>query len=276
MELARPLLCWCDWQRHAAEAFAARAGLQFYWLDKHSNSSLTQWRKQLMQAAHGWDAVLIWDELGLAMQVIEHPLPHPVRVDFLGGQMGWRSQHLSALRSELVAKACGVQKGKTPWVLDATAGLARDAWILAALGARVSLYERSPLVQQLLMQGLAAATDHPEANAVATRLQLHREDARDALAQWPLAQDHPEVIYLDPMFPHQDKSAKVKKEMLVFRSLVGADDDADDLLMLARAVAKQRVVVKRPRVAPDLAGQVPHQRLLGQSSRFDLYLPLSR
>ena len=33
----------------------------------------------------------------------------------------------------------------------------------------------------------------------------------------------PQVIYLDPMFPHRDKSALVKKEMRVFRPLVGDD-----------------------------------------------------
>ncbi len=33
----------------------------------------------------------------------------------------------------------------------------------------------------------------------------------------------PQVVYLDPMFPHKQKSALVKKEMRVFQSLVGPD-----------------------------------------------------
>ncbi|GKW44175.1 hypothetical protein PEC301879_40330 [Pectobacterium carotovorum subsp. carotovorum] len=56
-------------------------------------------------------------------------------------------------------------------------------------------------------------------------------------------------------------------------SLVGADDDADALLELARALAKKRVVVKRPGYAPPLAG-VPAQSMLEtKSHRFDFYLP---
>jgi hypothetical protein len=34
-----------------------------------------------------------------------------------------------------------------------------------------------------------------------------------------------QVVYLDPMFPHKQKSALVKKEMRVFQSLVGPDLD---------------------------------------------------
>ena len=57
------------------------------------------------------------------------------------------------------------------------------------------------------------------------------------------------MIYLDPMFPHRDKSALVKKEMQVFRTVVGDDDDSPALLKAALAVATYRVVVKRPRKA---------------------------
>ena len=96
--------------------------------------------------------------------------------------------------------------------------------------------------------------------------------ALTALAALPPEQ-RPEVVYLDPMFPHRDKSALVKKDMRVFRSVVGEDLDADALLAPARAVATKRVVVKRPRLAPDLAGVEPQQRMTGQSNRFDLYAP---
>lgn len=67
----------------------------------------------------------------------------------------------------------------------------------------------------------------------------------------------PQVIHLDPMFPSRDKSALVKKEMRLFKPLVGADDDAPDLLAAALALATHRVVVKRPRKAPSIAGATP-------------------
>ena len=79
------------------------------------------------------------------------------------------------------------------------------------------------------------------------------------------------MIYLDPMFPHRDKSAQVKKEMQVFRTVVGDDADAGELLEAALRVARYRVVVKRPRKAATLAGPDPGTRVEGKSSRYDIY-----
>jgi 16S rRNA (guanine1516-N2)-methyltransferase len=81
----------------------------------------------------------------------------------------------------------------------------------------------------------------------------------------------PQVIYLDPMFPHRDKSALVKKEMRLFRPLVGDDMDAPALLEAALALASHRVVVKRPRKAPCIEGPKPSHALEGKSSRYDIY-----
>jgi 16S rRNA (guanine1516-N2)-methyltransferase len=81
----------------------------------------------------------------------------------------------------------------------------------------------------------------------------------------------PQVVYLDPMFPHTEKAAQVKKEMQFFRELVGKDTDADSLLDQALSVASHRVVVKRPRKAPPLAGREPGLTLAGKANRFDIY-----
>lgn len=232
-------------------------------------------RAELPALLAGRDWVLWLDEAGLGLQAPGHPLPGPVRAEFLAGALGWRSQPGRGLAGELVAKACGVRQGRRPRVLDATAGLGRDGWILASLGCEVMLCERSPVVAALLASGLSRAAAVPAAAEVVGRLHLQATDALDLLQrlQGQPAAQRPDTVYLDPMFPHRDKSALVKLDMRLFRSLVGADDDADGLLPLARAVARRRVVVKRPRLAPDLAGQVPQERLLGKSSRFDLYLP---
>ena len=82
----------------------------------------------------------------------------------------------------------------------------------------------------------------------------------------------PDVVYLDPMFPHREKSALVKKEMRVFQELVGADNDADDLLDFAYPLASKRVVVKRPDYAEDLDGVKPHSVIETKKNRFDLYI----
>ncbi|MDN6229046.1 MAG: class I SAM-dependent methyltransferase, partial [Enterobacterales bacterium] len=84
----------------------------------------------------------------------------------------------------------------------------------------------------------------------------------------------PEVVYLDPMYPHKQKSALVKKEMRVFQSLVGADLDADALLAPARALATKRIVVKRPDYAPPLADVPAHAVTTTKNHRFDIYTPL--
>jgi 16S rRNA (guanine1516-N2)-methyltransferase len=82
----------------------------------------------------------------------------------------------------------------------------------------------------------------------------------------------PDVVYLDPMFPHKKKSALVKKEMRVFQSLVGPDLDADALLPAALAVAGKRVVVKRPDYAGWLNEMAPNSAIETKSNRFDLYI----
>ena len=49
--------------------------------------------------------------------------------------------------------------------------------------------------------------------------------------------DYADVVYLDPMIRINKKSALVKKEMRVFQHLVGADLDADELLLPALQLA---------------------------------------
>ncbi|MES3041237.1 MAG: class I SAM-dependent methyltransferase [Pseudomonadota bacterium] len=226
------------------------------------------------------ETVVLWlDDAGLGLQAIEKPLPAPVRVDFASDALRWRMAQGGG-GGEAVVKACGIKPvaAGTPRlrVLDATAGWGRDSWLLAHVGADVQSCERSPVVQALLRDGLARAAATVQTAETAARIQLHEGSAQDVLLklrELPAA-ERPETVYLDPMFPHRDKSALVKLDMRLFRQVVGSDDDADELLALARQVATRRIVVKRPRHAPDLAGVAPHQRMEGQSNRFDLYAPV--
>jgi 16S rRNA (guanine1516-N2)-methyltransferase len=169
----------------------------------------------------------------------------------------------------MIAKAVGVQQGVRPVVLDATAGLGRDAFVLAELGCPVMLIERQPLIAALLEDGMQRALVDAEVGPIMARMHLIHGNAIDLMRTW--AEEPPQVIYLDPMFPHRDKSALVKKEMRLFRPLAGDDDDAPALLESALALASHRVVVKRPRKAPAIAGEKPGYVLEGNSSRFDIY-----
>lgn len=194
--------------------------------------------------------------------------PGPVRVDFAEGAVAHRRLHGGGL-GQMIAKAVGLQPGIRPRVLDATAGLGRDAFVLAQLGCEVTLLERQPVVHLLLADGLARGRDDAELRPILDRMPLQAGDAIDGLRHWP--GDPPQVIYLDPMFPERDKRALVKKEMRLFHALVGGDDDAPQLLSAALALATHRVVVKRPRKAPPLEGPTPGYTLEGKACRYDIY-----
>ena len=208
----------------------------------------------------------------LALAGDERQYGKPLSVDFVSGKAAHRRQ-FGGGRGQLVAKACGLTKGITPSVVDATAGLGRDAFVLASLGAPVLMIERVAAIAALLQDGLTRAAVAEETATIAARMCLRHGDAAEQLvALVAEAEFAPQVIHLDPMFPHREKSALVKKEMRVFRELAGDDDDAPRLLEAALEVATHRVVVKRPRKAPPIAGPAPQHTLEGKTSRYDLYV----
>lgn len=205
---------------------------------------------------------------GLQIAELATDAAGPVRADFLAGAAAHRRQYGGG-GGQMIAKAVGVQPGVRPSVLDATAGLGRDAFVLAELGCAMTLIERQPIICALLTDGLRRAAADSEVAAIVARMPLACGDAITLMRAW--SGTAPQVIYLDPMFPERDKSALVKKEMRIFRALAGGDDDAPELLAAALALASHRVVVKRPRKAPAIAGQRPAYALVGKSSRFDVY-----
>ncbi|MDX1754498.1 MAG: class I SAM-dependent methyltransferase [Marinobacter sp.] len=216
-----------------------------------------------------YGVLMFFDDRGLALQVTGKGAPGPVRVDFTSGKAGYRREHGGGT-GQLIAKAVGLQKTRVPLhVLDATAGLGQDAFVLAGLGCRVTLFERSPVIHALLADGLARGRLSESTASIMARMALRVGSSIDWLrSAGPQVAD---IIYLDPMFPHRDKSALVKKEMQVFRPIVGDDDDAPALLAAALEAATYRVVVKRPRKAPTIDGIEPATRVEGKSSRYDIY-----
>ncbi|MGC3871789.1 class I SAM-dependent methyltransferase [Halomonas sp. GXIMD04776] len=215
---------------------------------------------------------LIATQQGLALAGNPDVYGKPLVVDFVSGKVDHR-RRFGGGRGQLLAKACGLSKGVTPHIVDATAGLGRDAFVLASLGAEVLMLERSPAIFALLEDALQRAMDHDEVQIIAAQLRLVRADATSELARVVSEADfEPQVVHLDPMFPHRSKSALVKKEMRLFRELAGDDDDASQLLEAALAVATHRVVVKRPRLAPSIAGPKPAHIIEGKTSRYDLYV----
>lgn len=231
--------------------------------------ALAVWAERLgLQAQADADFVLQLGAEGLQFVELGPQAPGAVRVDFVEGAVAHR-RLFGGGTGQMIAKAVGVQPGVRPQVLDATAGLGRDAFVLASLGCAMTLIERQPLIAALLEDGLARARQSAEVAPIAAQMRLLQGNAIELLSAW--TDEAPQVIYLDPMFPHRDKSALVKKEMRLFRPLVGDDLDAPALLAAALALASHRVVVKRPRKAPCIEGAKPSYVLEGKSSRYDIY-----
>lgn len=202
-----------------------------------------------------------------------------VYVDFVEGELAHRRK-FGGGKGQMLAKAVGLNKGFVPKILDATAGLGGDAFILASLGCQMTMIERSPIARLLLADGLKRAQDFvdlgedDELASVIKNMTLVDGDSLellelDALESASIAR--PDVVYLDPMFPERKKSAQVKKGMKAFHDVIGEDADADQLLSKAMVLAKYRVVVKRPKIAPHLDNKKPMYQLQGKSSRFDIY-----
>lgn len=205
----------------------------------------------------------------LQLRKADEPRMGPVVVDFCSTVSRHRLKYGGG-RSEMIAKAVHVRGAVIPSVVDATAGLGRDAFILASLGCRVHMMERNFVAAALLDDGLRRAGEDAEIGGwVRERLTLTAADSHEAFAALPFK---PDVIYLDPMFPEKKNSAHVKKEMRVFQELIGTAADDGALLEPALRTAGQRVVVKRSIGAPWLNDRKPHAHIKGKTNRFDIYM----
>jgi 16S rRNA (guanine1516-N2)-methyltransferase len=190
------------------------------------------------------------------------------RVDFAGGAVGYRFRR-GGERGHALVRAVGLKKDRVPSIVDATAGLGRDAFLLASAGAVVTLIERSAEVHALLKEALArAAAESPELTEVVARMTLIHGDARSLLPELK-----PDVVIVDPMHPPRRNTALVKKEMRQLSAIVGADEDADELMRIALASARERVVLKWPlRAAPLLETPKPSHQFAGKTVRYEVFV----
>ena len=192
----------------------------------------------------------------------------PLHLDFRAGKSGYRAVN-SSLKSESLIKALGITGKRKPTVLDAPAGLARDALMVAAFGSSVDLIERHPMVRILLQDALERGRNGTDKIAdCCRRMQLLEVEHVKQVSS-----EQYDVVYLDPMYPKTGKQrAQVKKDMQMFQQLVGGDEDANDLIAPALDAAKFRVVVKRPDHADFLGQREPNTQIKSKKHRFDVYI----
>lgn len=222
-----------------------------------------------LEHSHNSDFILSYNDKKLGLLYKNQPKMSAITVDFLQGKAAHRRQYGGG-KNQTIAKAIGIKANHKPSVLDATAGLGQDAFIFASLGCQVTLLERHPVVAALLEDGLNRAYDDPDIGEwMRERMRLIPKTILKEVTTYVPDVD---VVYLDPMYPHKEKSALVKKEMQVFQKMIGFDLDADELLEHAFQVATKRVVVKRPKYAEPLNKQQPSVTFDMKNNRFDVYI----
>ena len=227
--------------------------------------------KQDVADNSGQQFLLVYTVKGLELQILGPETGRyatALTTDFVHGNTGYRRLHGGGIHQPL-GRAAGLKPGYRPTIVDATAGLGVDAFILASLGCKVTMIERSPVIGALLDDGLQRAAIHPTTRDIMGRLQLLIGNSREIITSLP---EQPATIYLDPMYPHRHTSALNKQEMRTIRALVGDDQDAAALLETALTIAGNRVVVKRPKGAPELSARRPSHIIEMKNSRFDVYM----
>ncbi|MFT7517087.1 MAG: 16S rRNA (guanine1516-N2)-methyltransferase [Myxococcota bacterium] len=199
-------------------------------------------------------------------------------VDFVSGKLDYR-RRFGGGKNQALSKAVGLHKASAGLrVFDATAGLGRDAFVLACLGANVLACERHPQVFAALDDGLQRAlADAEVGEKLSGKLALINANAIELLSDpksMLYTEFKPHVIYLDPMHPPPKKTALAKKDMRIFREIVGQDDDQLELFNAALAFGAARVVVKRPAHSEPLSA-APSHAIKGKTTRFDVYMAQS-
>ena len=198
-----------------------------------------------------------------------------VSIDFVGGKKNHRRQ-FGGGKNQPLPRAIGLTAQHIPTVLDATAGMAGDGFVLASLGCEVTLVERSAVISALirdaLQRGITTDNLDPGLLEILQRLTVINADSSDYLLS---EKPQVDVIYMDPMYPEKKKKAAVKKEMQALQQLVGPDLDSFTLLKAALQTAQQRVVVKRPAKAPIIElenGITPSTSIQSPNTRYDVYV----
>ena len=172
-------------------------------------------------------------------------------------------------RGQNLAKAVGMKSNKNRNIIDATAGLGYDSFILASLGAKVTLIERSQKMHEILQNGIDEGISFGgEIEKIINRMELLFGDSKDILPKLT-----PEVIMIDTMYKDRKKTALVKNNMRLVREIVGPDSDYIELLKVALNCAKNRVVLKQPRYAEPIKEitKCSHQ-ILGKTIRYDVFM----
>lgn len=174
------------------------------------------------------------------------------------------------LGHELLVRASRIRNVQQLSAIDATAGLGEDAFLLAASGFTVSMFERNHVVASLLADALKRGAEQPQLAPIISRMHLIESDS---ILELPRLKDAPCIVFLDPMFPAKTHNAASRKKAQLLQLLELPCPDESELLKAAFSAHPRKIVVKRPRNGSYLAAKKPSYSLEGKTIRYDCYLP---
>ena len=169
------------------------------------------------------------------------------------------------LQHEMLVKAASSEKEGRK-AIDATAGMGEDAFLLAAQGYEVTLYEQNPVVAALLKDAIRRAKKNQILKDIAGRMKVVEADSVECMSK---LLDPVDVIYLDPMFPARQKSSLINKKLQLIQKREPPCSEETDLFDAALKVGPSRIIVKRPLKSEYLAGREPSYTLKGTAIRDD-------
>lgn len=227
---------------------------------------------QIISNTQTVDCFLHYHQHSLMLQLRLNESNLNLCIDFVDGKAKHRRQYGGG-KNQPLAKSCGLDKHPEWTILDATAGLGKDAFVLASLGAEITLCEQHPALFGLLADALCRAIQDPDVAAIAKRMSCVHQDSIEYMNECDSSLNkRPDVIYLDPMYPDRKKSAKIKKEMQVLQHLTEHTKGDGELLTAALTTAVHRVVVKRPKSAPSLNDKPVSYTVSSVNTRYDVYV----
>lgn len=176
------------------------------------------------------------------------------------------------LQKEMLIHAVKIKGEKENLIaIDATAGLGEDSILLAAYGYNVELYEKNPIISELLKDAMERAEKISELKDIIGRMKVHNEDSIIAMQNLKYK---PDIILLDPMFPERTKSALIKKKFQILHKIENPCSDENEMLSSAIKANPKKLVIKRPLKGEYLAGVKPDYSLKGSSIRYDCIINL--
>ncbi len=209
----------------------------------------------------GDDLTLLLDSSGLSLVGYGLQYKGDFEDDMLRRVTDGRLQHELLVH---VAKT----KQESPKAIDATAGMGEDAFLLAASGYEVTLFERNPVIAALLRDAMRRAKKNSILKEIISRMHLVEGNSIQLMSE----QSNIDVIYLDPMFPARQKSGKINKKLQLIQKLEHPCVDEQLLFNAAQSASPQKIIIKRPLKGEYLADLTPHYSVKGKAIRYDCFV----